>query len=335
MKNNSFVRARFILTGWYCGLLFFILFIFSLFLYTAQSNDFTRIIIQRDFGGRVPKVLTTLETKEIKAQLKAIRQSFIINLLVIDGIVLVTGGGLSYFLAGLTLSPIQKNLQKQKEFLADASHELRTPLAAIQTATEVAMRSTNRTKEEYREVIQQILGESTRLTKMANDLLALSRMETGISPHTFVKLSLHDIASTVLKEIKPLAQKKNITLQTMIEDAYIMGDKYKITQLVMILVDNAITYTTKGGKIEVIVQKNPKTQLMVKDNGRGISAPDQKRIFDRFYQVDPSRSEKGAGIGLSIAKLIVQLHKATLVVESQEGHGSAFSVIFPSPLLEK
>src|SRR6185437_6833970 len=124
-----------------------------------------------DFGGRVPKVLTTLETKEIRAQLKAIRQSFIVNLLVIDGIVLVTGGGLSYFLAGLTLSPIQKNLQKQKEFLADASHELRTPLAAIQTATEVAMRSTNRTKEEYREVIQQILGESTRLTKMANDLL--------------------------------------------------------------------------------------------------------------------------------------------------------------------
>src|SRR5579872_1203603 len=117
MNNQSFRKARIMLTVWYVAILAIILFAFSFVLYTGEQHDFVRIIVQRDFNSRIPHVLTPMEQDDVENQLLAIRRAFFLNLLSVDGLILIIGGVLSYILAGVTLSPIQKTFEKQKLFL--------------------------------------------------------------------------------------------------------------------------------------------------------------------------------------------------------------------------
>lgn len=330
MQDYSFRKARIILTSWYVGILTIILLLFSFALYSQEQKDFARIIVQRDFGGRVPRIFTLQDRDEVEGQLDALRNSFIINLLLADGFILLVGGGLSFFLAGLTLRPIQQTFERQKTFLADVSHEIRTPLAAIQTATEVALRSKDKSKEVYRKVIAEVFDESKRLTKMANDLLLLSRIESNVLK-PFSKINLSSIVRKTVEEFNLLAKKEKIHLVIQIEDdVFTRGNEYELTQLIVILLDNAIKYTKENGKISITLSKKQKTTLTVADTGVGIPAEKIEHIFDRFYQVDASRSGSGIGLGLSIAKRITEVHSAHIQVKSALGKGTTFAIVFPS-----
>ena len=329
MDSLYFHKTRIILTSWYVAILAVILFAFSFVLYTSEQHDFVRIIVQRDFNSRVPHLLTENEQEDVSNQLAEIRRAFLFNLLFIDGVILLVGGGLSYFLAGKTLSPIQKTFLKQKEFLADVSHEIRTPLAAIQTATEVSLRTKEKSKDEYRKVLGQVHNQTERLTKMANDLLLLSRMET-MQTKEFAKVSLSKVVKEALFALEAQAKSKDITMiYKNGKNSTVWGDAQGLVQLIIIFLDNAIKYTKEKGTITISLQEEFKPTLVIVDSGIGISKENIQRIFERFYQVDASRSSVGNGLGLAIAREILLRHKAKVSVESRLGKGTRFTLVFP------
>lgn len=329
MDSSYFHKTRIILTSWYVAILAVILFAFSSVLYVSEQHDFVRIIIQRDFNSRAPRLLTDSEREDLSTQLTEIRRAFLFNLLLIDGVIILVGGGLSYFLAGKTLSPIQKTFFKQKEFLADVSHEIRTPLAAIQTATEVSLRTKEKSKEEYRKVLGQVHDQTKRLTKMANDLLLLSRMET-MQVSKFADVSLSKVVKEALFAVDMQAKAKEITMKfTNGKNITVAGDSQGLVQLVIIFLDNAIKYTKEKGSVAISLRKDPKPAILIEDTGIGISKENTTRIFERFYQVDMSRSSSGNGLGLAIAREILLRHKAKVHVESKLGKGTKFSIVFP------
>ncbi len=326
----QFTKTRLMLSGWYTVILLLILALFSVVLFIIYNNDVTRIVLEQDFGNHVPRALSNSEMRLVLAQVRELRNTSRLDIIIVDAVILLFGSGLSFFLAGKTLQPIEKILAGQKAFVADASHELKSPVTTIQSACEVVMRSTKKTKEDYQEAISLVYEQSLRLGKLISDLLSLSVLDAG-STKPLEKCSLTNVVEKEIETIQPLMKKAGITVEKNINpDVFALGDKDKLQQLVVILLDNAIKYTQKKGKIKVKVINKPIPQLIVEDTGIGIAHEKQKDIFRRFYQADSSHAEKGAGLGLSIAQSIMKLHKGKITVISQPGMGSAFTCTFPN-----
>jgi len=327
---SPFIRARITLTLWYCFILLIILVAFSTVLYTTQTRDYGRIIIMRDFGDIPPPVLTPSQFNEVQEQITDLRRSFLLNLLVMDLLILIGGGGLGYILAGKTLEPIQKNLEQQKKFIADASHELRTPLAAIKTGTEVALRSKDKTKQDYKKVLEQTYQESSRMGKLVEELLMLSRIESGIVHIKQSSEHLDIIVKNAIEELYPLFAQKKLKVKEKIEkDVIVRGDANRLKQLVLIFLDNAIKYTPEKGTITILLASHPRCTLTIEDTGIGMDREDKAKIFDRFYQADLSRTGDGAGLGLSIAHWILEAHKATIAIDTKHKKGTRITITFP------
>ncbi len=220
----------------------------------------------------------------------------------------------------------------QRRFVADASHELRTPVSVIRSITDVAL-SEPSTPEEYVLVLKEINAESERLGKLINDLLALARADEGLVQFDHDAVQLDLLTSDVVDSMEALAAERKITLTIgELQPATILGDAARLIQVIMSLVDNALTYTNAGGTVTLSV-KTTKTQalLIVRDTGIGIAPKDQEHVFERFYRADPARSRAagGSGLGLSIVDWVVRVHDGQVSVESRPGQGSTFTVVLP------
>lgn len=222
--------------------------------------------------------------------------------------------------------------EQQRRFVADASHELRTPVSVLRSITDVAL-SQSSTPEEYVIVLKEINAESERLGKLINELLVLARADEGLVhfDHDAVQLDL--LTSDVVDSMEALAAERKISLKVgELQTATILGDAARLIQVIMSLVDNALTYTNVGGSVTLSV-KTTKTHalLAVCDTGIGIASKDQLHIFERFYRADPARSRaaSGSGLGLSIVSWVVHAHDGTVSVESKPGQGSTFTVTLP------
>lgn len=221
---------------------------------------------------------------------------------------------------------------QQRRFVADASHELRTPVTAIRSITDVALEDTL-SLAEYREILSEINAESERLGLLINDLLVLARADEDQMPldHEPVRLDL--LACDVVDTMEPLANECGIALQLQtLEPATVMGDTARLIQVLMSLMDNALTYTNAGGTITLnVAVHGTEACLTVRDTGIGISSSEMPYIFERFYRADPARSRAagGSGLGLSIAQWVIQTHGGSIAVESQVGQGSTFIVSLP------
>lgn len=327
---SPFTRTRLVLSAWYTLILALILIGFSAALLVTYNNDVTRIVLRQDFGNHIPRTLNRVELRLVLEQVAALRSTSRIDIAIIDFITIVTGAILSYFLAGKTLTPIQKNVEGQKLFIADASHELKSPIATIQTACEVVLRKNKKTREEYKLVVEQIYDQSMRLGRLVNDLLLLSVLDTTATHNTLTTCCISDIVTKELMVMEALFKKVNLTVEKEIEpDIVIRGDSDKIRQLTVILLDNAIKYTPAGGKIAVTVRNTQQPLLRVADTGIGIPVEKQQFIFKRFYQADESHAGKGAGLGLAIAESIMKLHNGKILLTSAPGNGSEFTCLFP------
>jgi len=328
-KFAQFTKTRLILSGWYALILFLILLAFSVVLSVTYDNDVTRIVLKQDFGNHVPRILSKVELRLVLAQVRELRSTSRLDIIIIDLITIFIGAVLSYFLAGKTLQPIQKNMEGQKLFIADASHELKSPVTTIQSACEVVLRSPKKTKEDYRKVVEQVHEQSLRLGRLINDLLSLSVLDTGKGK----LLKVCSLSHTVEKEVEaimPVLKKSKLILEKSIEPkVFINGDIGKLQQLIVILLDNAVKFTPVDGKVTVKVISKPQPQIIVKDTGVGIAPEEQGAIFTRFYQADDSHIGSGAGLGLAIAQSIMKLHKGKISVISDLGSGSAFTCTFP------
>ncbi|MFH7833533.1 sensor histidine kinase [Bacillus luti] len=240
--------------------------------------------------------------------------------------------GIGFFLAGRALVPIQNSWEKQQQFVSDASHELRTPLAVIQSKTDVLFQSPSATIEEKAMDISTISKECRRLSKLVSNLLLLARSDSNQIEMDKKTFGLDKLLEEIVEPYKEIAsyQEKEMILKVE-RDISFMGDRERIHQMMVILLDNAMKYTNEGGHIQIdCTQTSGSIRIQVKDDGIGVKEDDIPKLFDRFYQGDKARSKsEGAGLGLSIANWIVEKHYGKISVESQWGEGTCFEVILP------
>lgn len=260
------------------------------------------------------------------------RGALLAKLIILNLGALVLGSGLSYFLARKTLTPLEKAMESQSRFVTDASHELRTPLTAILTTNEVALRKPNLSLAQARELLLSNTEDAKKLKELSDDLLNLAQPD--ILSVSFGPIALQDITVEAINRLLPAAQAKKISIQDTVPDCMVTGNLQSLTQALVILLDNAIKYSSAKSTIIIEGSKQRKQSLLVvKDQGVGISAADLPHIFERFYRADVSRttsSASGYGIGLSIAKKIIEQHHGTIVVSSVLGKGTSFGIEIPS-----
>lgn len=310
-----FDKARIKLTAWYLAIIIFITIGFTTVIFNLVSHEVDRLQQRRGMFFRPFENEIILETKA------RVLNFFIL----VDVSVVVISGGLAYLLAGKTLKPIKEMHDDQNRFVSDASHELKTPLTSLKTSFEVYLRDKNRSLKDADLVVKESVEEVDKLQHLAQSLLELAQFENNKSVLESVDISI--VTQEALKVIEPLAKKRKIIIEKKISNFKVMGDKTKLTELIIILLDNAVKYSKTNSKINLIVEKN---QIIVQDFGTGISAEDQKHIFDRFYRSDTARvreGKNGFGLGLSIAKKIVEEYKGKIEVESKLGEGTLFKII--------
>lgn len=237
----------------------------------------------------------------------------------------------SLFLARRAMGPIQKAWGQQRDFLADASHELRTPLAVVQASLDVIRSNQDELVVEQEQWLNNI-GESVQsMAALVESLLFLARMDSQQHPIEKKAFALDQAIANAVEPYKLLSETKKITLSVLLTAGMeLYGDEGRMKQVVCILLDNALRHTPEGGAIKVLLQRvGRQGQLTVTDTGEGIPVEHLKKIFDRFYQVDPSRNKGGSGLGLSIAKCIVQAHNGEIQALSKPGSGATFIVRLP------
>ncbi len=236
----------------------------------------------------------------------------------------------SYILSKITLSPISDTLKKQMEFVQDASHELRTPLTIIQSKQELLLQDPKARIIDRSDDIVLTLNEAKRLTKLTNDLMILARADDNRIKMEKERTDIDLLISNMVEPYIDIANLENKKLLLNLNyKQEISIDKNKISQVIVILLDNALKYTEEGDKIELnTFSKDGKCVIQVKDTGIGISDEAIKHIFDRFYREDKSRTREtgGSGLGLSIADALVRAHGGTIRVAHNSPKGTVFTI---------
>jgi heavy metal sensor kinase len=231
---------------------------------------------------------------------------------------------------------IEEGFRRMTQFTANASHELRTPLALMRTTCEVALLRVNGNADTYREALQRILREAEKNTDLLDDMLSLARADSTSRVLALSPVELAPNIEQVCECVAPLAREKNIHLSYEPLDcgAWVSAESGHLRRLWLILLDNAIKFTPAGGTIRVVSRTASPGSLVceVQDTGIGISSSDLPHIFERFFRADKARSrdESGAGLGLSLARSIVEAHHGVIEAESTPGAGSIFRVILPA-----
>jgi heavy metal sensor kinase len=232
------------------------------------------------------------------------------------------------------LTRLENSFKEQQRFIADASHELRTPLAVLRGETEVALGKT-RTVEEYQQSLSLIQDEAERLSRIVEDLFILARQPINTrAALNKERVSLNDAVSDCARAAHVLASRKGVRLRLENDSPSIAlnGDEELIKRMILNLLDNAVKYTPAGGEISLaLARQNGNAAIVVRDTGIGIAQTDQPRVFDRFFRVDKARARTlgGAGLGLSIAQWIVEVHGGQISLASAPGEGSEFTVLLP------
>ncbi len=229
----------------------------------------------------------------------------------------------------------RKNEEMRKEFVANVSHELRTPLTNVRSYAETIRDMEDIPRETENGFLDIIISETDRMTRIVQDLLTLSRLDSGRAEIKMVRFSLYDAIESVCRAVDLDAQRRGHALVRLYGDTLpmITGDRNRLEQVMMNVIGNAIKYTPSGGgRIEVdagVCGKN--VWIDVSDNGIGIPQKDRERIFDRFYRVDKARSREsgGTGLGLSIAREIVMRHHGSIALTAHDGPGTTVRIVLP------
>jgi len=333
-----FHSARLKLTAWYLVIIMTVALVFSAIIYQVTTMELERgyrrfqmQLNMEEFRDQLPPRFQPQPlADQVTADLELAKHIILFRLATIDLAILFVSAVAGYFLAGKTLSPIEIALEEQKRFVADASHELRTPLTALKTSVEVTLRQKQLKPKEARKVLADCLEDIDNLDLLSSSLLRLSRYQTDGGSLHFKPVEIEKVINKAVFQIKPLIQAKKIKLKVKVESGLVLGDFQALLEVVLVLLDNAIKYSESLSHVWVNVTANQKQVVIeVRDEGRGIEKEDLPHIFDRFFRVDQSRSNQqvsGFGIGLSLAKRIVRLHRGKIEVASQIGVGSSFKV---------
>ncbi len=260
----------------------------------------------------------------------------LVRALVIAGLVGVTLSlAVGYMLSGRSMIPIIQSIKSQNEFIADASHELRTPLAIIRTNLDVVMSSKDESVASQTEWLDTAYNETKRMEKLIGDLLLLAKSDLNQAAFDFTPVDIALICAETVRRFEPLASQKDIKIEldaSGLTDPDATADKARISQLIGIILDNALIYSPNGTKVSVRLENTPGAlRLSIQDEGIGIDPSELENIFKRFYRTDKARSrrEGGTGLGLAIAKWIAQAHGGNIRAESEKNRGTTVIIELP------
>ncbi|MFD0676481.1 MULTISPECIES: sensor histidine kinase [unclassified Paenibacillus] len=302
-----------------------------------QGNAARFLVTHRDLLWNGARIGTLYTGKEVTFQHDLFRWLLI----------LLIGMALLFFILALWLShlmsrkaiiPIARAYARQREFVADASHELRTPMSVMLTSIESLQLEASITSDPFsKKVLEGMKDEVNSITKLVGELLHLARSDSGEIVLDRSLFNLREAAVGVIQKLQPLAQSKDIAIRLHApDDLTVIWDAEKMTQLLVLLIENAVKYTPDNGSVTIVLADESEKgvhilTIEVKDSGIGIAAEALPRIFDRFYRQDKSRTRQngGHGLGLAIAKNIVDAGRGTIQVDSTVGKGSTFKVRIP------
>lgn len=342
-----FHSARLKLTAWYLLIIIFISLAFSFVIYkglTAEVERFARIQrlrIERRITVQIIPIESYLLPElsvDDRDLVNDIKKRIIFILALVNGLIFILAGVLSYVLAGKTLRPIKEMLEDQNRFITDASHELRTPLTSLKSAMEVHLRDKNLSLKEAKTLIKNNIEDVNKLQALSDSLLQLAQYEKPNGYGHFKTVSITNILKKDINKINPLAKKKEIKIVFKSAEYSVEGNEFGLTDLFLVLLDNAIKYSPRRSQVMVGVTKSDGFLLVtVADRGMGINKDDLPHLFDRFYRSNEARNKAGIigyGLGLSIAKKIVDTHKGEIFVKSQKNNGTEFVVKLPTNKIE-
>lgn len=313
-----------------------------------EPENETKLLYFRDKKGTLHFFLaggcTFWENGQIQARLytflnledyydMAVDGMYFLFLLCAVCIMLAAGGG--YYMAAKNIKPLEILFAREHEFAADASHELRTPLTVLSLGVESLQNDDESKLSGFaQEVLRDMQHETKYMSRLIEALLTLARGDEENTPLARAKVDLTEVAVKVCNKMRPLAAKKGLGLEYAAGDApqvFILGDKNKMEQLLIIFIDNAIKYSESGTITVTVDADSMHAVIKVMDEGIGISESDAQKIFERFYRVDKARSRAagGFGLGLNIARIIVVRHGGTVSVKPRSPHGSIFTVRLP------
>jgi len=318
-----FQSTRIKLTSWYLIIIMMVSLAFSLVIYRAATFELNRFArAQQNRFVMRPSPPPFDEDLLDDAQARLVKALILINL----GI-LLSAGVLGYYLSGKTLEPISEMIDEQYRFVSDASHELKTPLTAMKSTIEVALRDRKMNLDTARKTLEVSLGEVNDLQRLAEGLLELSGHAKSLK---LEKLQLGNVILESIAVLAPLAHLRKIQIETRIDEVFIMGVSETLKRAMTTIIDNAIKYSKDKSKVSISAKHNGKSVVAkIHDEGIGIDETEIPLIFNRFYRSDKARNTDGHGLGLSIAKKIVEAQGGEIVVESKKGKGTTVSLIFP------
>lgn len=331
-----FHSARLRLTGWYILIIAGIVISFSYVIFSRFSAEIDRYtqLEQAHLRSAIPIIAPGNISIDIDNSLiDDLRSRTLVNLIISDAAIILFAGAVSYWLAGWTLKPIEDMVEEQKRFTSDASHELRTPLTSIKIETEVALRDKGLSLAAAKTQLKSNIEEVDRLRSLADSLLVLGRHSKTQTAESLEPVDLSGCVAEAIKKVAVVAKNKDIKINTSGEKLIVSGDRSSLCDLIIILLDNAVKYSNQNSEVNVTWQtKNNEVRLSVEDSGAGIKPDDLTHIFDRFYRADSARLRQdagGHGLGLSIAKQIVENHHGVILVSSEVGKGTTFTVKIP------
>ena len=264
----------------------------------------------------------------VQHQLDTLRMVFLYGGMIGLGASIAIG----FWLAGRTLTPIRHALESQRRFVSDASHELRTPLAVAKANSALILDDPEGNIESHLDQAEAIATELDHLTVLVGDLTTLARADEGRANLLLKPLDLGELAAEVVRDMDALADLLGVGLAIETHPARVSGDRARLRQLLLILVDNSLKYAYEGGHVRIrCTTEGNRAELTVSDDGDGIAPADQKRIFERFFRADAERTrgKGGTGLGLAIGKWITEAHGGRISVESEPGKGTTFHVRLP------
>ncbi len=336
-----FAKTSFRLTAVYLLILMVISLFFSVTLFTVSAHEIDRGLRRQDTFFESQPIRGFAPNSALQEQFIASRETaakdaknrVLVSLVLINVIILLLGGGVSYVLARRSLRPIEEAHQSLEQFTADASHELRTPIAAMRSEIEVALMQPKLTIKEAKTVLSSNLEELETLTQLTSGLLSIARLEEN-SVVTSVQ-KVEPIIQTAIKRLEQKAKLQNIKVHPAFTAGLtVRANAESLSEALSTILDNAIKYSSPKSSIDVTTSKSKQhTIIKIKDYGIGIQPDDLPHVFERFYRADTARSKAGAGghgLGLAIARQLIEHQNGTISITSTPKKTTVVTVTLPS-----
>lgn len=340
-----FEYARIKLTLWYLLIIMTISMAFSAIIYSFTDREVHRFASEQRrriqerlesdefFFNARPRGMPHIMEISDEELINEVQTNTLISLTIVNGVIFLVAGGLGYFLAGKTLRPIKIMVYEQHRFISDASHELKTPLTSLKSAFEVFLRDKKPKLSEAKNLIEESILDVNRLQHLSESLLALAQFKKPSDMYSYTNLDLKKNINLAIKQMNRMAAIKHISIKKTLDELTTFADQYQLSEVWLILLDNAIKYSPDNSRIDVTLKKDGKcAKITISDQGMGIKESEIGHIFDRFYRADSARFKQkgnGFGLGLAIAKKNIEGHGGKIFVKSILKKGTTFIVKLP------